>query len=204
MKQSYVEPVTAPDSSFDVGILIADSAADAYAQALGNHYRVHATAEQRMALSYVQRHNPPLMVAGPQLNQGSPSDLCREAKRQRFPPSVLAMAAPEDVPDLLIAGCDGVLLTPVAPSLLVNRVSRMLRARFGLLQLRAAHRRLGAPHRVEGDESLEVGTNRNWSSTACPHCASLGVTSFDYASMRRAWYACLRCRKVWMAKRLDI
>jgi hypothetical protein len=29
------------------------------------------------------------------------------------------------------------------------------------------------------------------------------VTSFEFLSRRRAWYACLACRKVWIAPRQD-
>lgn len=44
---------------------------------------------------------------------------------------------------------------------------------------------------------------REWPTTRCAHCDHEGVMSFEYASHRRAWYACLACKKVWMAKRLD-
>ena len=40
-------------------------------------------------------------------------------------------------------------------------------------------------------------------ATHCPYCSNQGVTSFEYASVRRAWYACVACKKVWIAKRQD-
>jgi hypothetical protein len=50
---------------------------------------------------------------------------------------------------------------------------------------------------------LNTGCMRDWPTAECPYCDHEGVTSFEYASHRRTWYACLACKKVWMAKRRD-
>ena len=170
----------------DLELLLVGAAPDtaSHAMVLRQHYRsVNVTGHQRTAIEYLHRGTHALMVAGVSLEGGPLVDICREAKSRPSPPSVLITAErPEDAPDLLAAGCDGILLKPFTPNLLVNRISRLLRARAAM---------------------LKIGTNRVWPSTGCPYCSHQGVMSFDYASMRRAWYACLECRNVWMAKRLD-
>jgi DNA-binding response OmpR family regulator len=190
-----------------VELLLVDdvAAAAAYGDALRQHYpSVNITASRQSALQYLRKSNPTLVVANLTLSDGSALDICRAATEKPAPPSLLITAdRPEDVPDVLAAGCNGILLKPFSPSLLVNRVSRMLRDRSQHLRLQAARSRSMAAHLLERTEFLKVGSNRVWPSHQCPYCAHAGVTSFDYASSRRAWYACLECRKVWLAKRLD-
>jgi hypothetical protein len=50
---------------------------------------------------------------------------------------------------------------------------------------------------------LAATTNRVWAEVACTRCQQDGVVSFEFASHRRAWYACLECKNVWMAKRRE-
>jgi hypothetical protein len=109
-----------------------------------------------------------------------------------------------------MAGCNGVLLKPFPPILLVTRISRLLKDHAAELKRRAAvslgraaYARGKAAHLVERIDLLRNGTNRVWPATHCPYCSNQGVTSFEHASMRRAWYACVACRKVWIAKRHD-
>jgi DNA-binding response OmpR family regulator len=138
------------------------------------------------------------------LEDGSGVDICSTAKAQRIPSSVLVTTTdPSEVPDALAAGCDGVLLKPFAPNLLIGRIGRLLRERSSQLRLQAARTLSKAAHLTERSDLLKTGTNRKWPNTHCPYCACSGVTSFDFTSMRRAWYACLECRKVWIARRQE-
>lgn len=50
---------------------------------------------------------------------------------------------------------------------------------------------------------IRSGTNIVWPNSHCPSCAHTGVVSFDNASYRRMWYACLACNKVWIAARQE-
>src|SRR4029434_565798 len=89
--------------------------------------------------------------------------VCREAKRLPKPPAVLVITEHvERVPDALEARCDGVLLKPFAPNLLVARIGRLIRART---------QHSGRPN------SMLSGTNRFWPKIGCPSCETQGVTS---------------------------
>jgi hypothetical protein len=86
----------------------------------------------------------------------------------------------------------------------------LLHARIGRLwcrsvelRLRSQHQSAKVAHLIERSALLIAGTNTNWPQTHCPYCQHLGVTSFDHASYRRDWYACLSCTRVWMAKRQE-
>jgi len=109
----------------------------------------------------------------------------------------------ERVPDALAAGCDGVLLKPFPPNLLHARIGRLLRARGEALKNKSRQSQLKVHHLGERSELLLGGTNRVWPNTHCPYCNHSGVTSFEFCSHRRSWYACLECKKVWIAKRLE-
>src|SRR5689334_12877418 len=134
-------------------LLLVDTAPEmaAHAEVLRHLYRVvNVTSHQRTALQFLRRSNPTLVVIGGNLEDGSSIDLCKEAKSKFRPPFVLVTPdRPEDVPDSLAAGCDGVLLKPFASNLLVNRVSRMLRARANDLRLRSARSRDKAEHLLD-------------------------------------------------------
>src|SRR6185295_6714093 len=86
------------------------------------------------------------------------------------------------VPEAIEAGCDGVLLKPFAPNLLHARIGRLLRGRTSEVLLH------GQVHHAPGSS----GTNRLWPNTACPNSNHEGVTSFEFSSHRRSWYACLQ------------
>ena len=93
------------------------------------------------------------------------------------------------VPEALEARGDGILLKPFAPNLLFARIGRMLRAR---------------EQNITGLNSREWDTNRLWKKEMrCPYCELYGVTSFEFASHRRAWFACLRWKRVWLGKRQE-
>ena len=203
---------TAAEASFEfsnapIELLVVDNAPEttAYVEALRGHkFIVNVTPHHDTALQYLQRADPDLIVTGTTLEDGSGLDICRAAKAKRLPPSVLVVTPrPEDAPDALLAGCDGILLKPFTANLVVNRTSRLLRARFDQLRVRSARVRNKGAHLRELSELLKLGITREWPATSCPYCAHQSVTSFDYASLRRAWYACVQCKKVWLAKRLD-
>jgi DNA-binding response OmpR family regulator len=137
------------------------------------------------------------------------AEIVRTAKGLLKPATVLVIATDvEGIPELLQAGSDAVLLKPFAPNLLYARVGRLLRARTEQQRIRARHdptrSRYPAPNGDgHGEGDSPATTNRVWADVACPGCQHGGVVSFEFASHRRAWYACLECKAVWMAKRRE-
>jgi hypothetical protein len=100
------------------------------------------------------------------------------------------------VPDALAAGCDGVLLKPFAPNLLYARLGRLQREMVHQQRMRSLFRSSDTARR-------STGTNRFWPDQPCPCCHTVGVTSFEFHSHRRAWFACTACRHVWVGARLE-
>jgi DNA-binding response OmpR family regulator len=188
----------------------------AVAPALRASFTVAVTATVGTAREYVWRAKPAVVVAGLDVLNGDSLDILRDAKLLEPPAAVLVTTADvERVPEALAAGCDSVLLKPFAPNLLHARIGRLLRDRSKAILarnhrehsdalLQRAHDVMAkAQHLVVRTESPFAGTNRVWPNDSCPYCAHEGVTSFEYASRLRSWYACLNCRKVWLAKRQD-
>jgi DNA-binding response OmpR family regulator len=138
------------------------------------------------------------------LSDGCGEEICRKAKTLAPAPTVLVTTPKaERVPEALLAGCDGVLLKPFAPNLLYARIGRLLRARSIELHIRAERQHAKSAHLSDRLELIAARTNQVWPNTHCPHCAHSGVTSFEHLSYRRSWYACLACRKVWIAQRQE-
>jgi DNA-binding response OmpR family regulator len=197
---SAVSPVPVTD------LLLVDPTPEAAmsAAALRGTYRVAATGSADVAKQFLRRHAPALVVTELNLVDADGAEICREAKSQPLSPPVLVTTSlTERVPDALAAGCDAVLLKPFPPNLLHARIGRLLRARGEILKNRARQHQLKAQHLGERSELLLAGTNRVWPNTQCPYCDHSGVTSFEFCSHRRAWYACLECKKVWIAKRQE-
>lgn len=181
-----------------------DQVSARYLPALREQFRVTSVYTADAALQSLMRVSPAMVVTELDLSDGPGEEICRRAKQLRVPPTVLVMTpAAERVPSALVAGCDGVLLKPFAPNLLHARIGRLLRARAVELRLRAQRQYAKAVYLSERSELLAARTNVEWPSTHCPHCAHQGVTSFEYASHRRAWFACLACQKVWISRRQD-
>jgi DNA-binding response OmpR family regulator len=201
-----VFPVTQAASAFartDVLLVDSEVSLASFGSLLASSFQINSTPRASVAVEYIRRTSPSLVVTELALEDGTGLDVCRAAKLLMPPATVLVTPMdPDGVPDALAAGCDGVLLKPFAPNLLAARVGRLLRDRSN--RLRLAARSIGkSAHLSERVDLLRSGTNRVWPNTHCPYCTHSGVVSFDFASMRRAWYACLECRKVWMAKRQE-
>jgi len=195
-----VSPSPVPD------VLLVDGSPEAgeYAALLRANYRVSATSSMDVAKQFLHRHRPALVVTELDLKDADGVEVCREAKSLATAPLVLVLTArTERVPDALVAGCDGVLLKPFAPNLLFSRIGRLLRARNEVLRTRVQHATLRSAHLSDRSEALLAGTNRAWPNTYCPYCNHNGVTSFEFCSHRRSWYACTACKKVWIAKRQE-
>lgn len=202
---------SAPTAAAMPDLLVVDPSADGYVQVLGQAFRVVSTARSAAAFEHLTRVVPAAMVTDLDGLDGSPIDLIVRARTFSLPPAILVTTAdPARVPDALVAGCDSVLLKPFAPNLIYSRLSRMLRLRqqtlrqqSAVLGERANRNYAKSLHLHERGDLLSAGCMQEWPTTECPYCSHEGVTSFEYASHRRAWYACLACRKVWMAKRRD-
>ena len=161
---------------------------------LTHRFRVSSAASAGDGVAAVERERPEFIIADLALADGPGTAVCVAAKRFDPPATILVTASdPASVPDALAAGCDGVLLKPFAPNLLYARVGRLMRERSREVQLRTNVRR--------DRHSSMGGTNRVWPEERCPHCRAAGVTSFEFYSHRRAWFACTVCRTVWIGAR---
>jgi DNA-binding response OmpR family regulator len=198
-----VTPATPAARLPQILVVDPDAVSANYGALFEESYGVNVTPNVPVALEYIRRAKPGLVVTE-LFPDGGGIEICRAAKAIAPPATVLVTTAQTDgVPDALTVGCDGILLKPFAPNLLMARVSRLLRERSNQLRLQAARSLGKSAHLSERSDLLKAGTNRVWPNTQCPYCDHSGVTSFDFASMRRAWYACLDCKKVWVAKRQE-
>ncbi len=184
----------APATITDVLLIDTDIAAAMYGPSLRDKYRVHTAGSWEAARQHLTRNPPALVITELALGGISGVDVCRQAKALAVPSTVLVTTSDvSQVPDAIEAGCDGVLLKPFAPNLLHARIGRLLRGR--LTDLRAHGQARVAPG--------STGTNRHWPETPCPSCNRDGVTSFEFSSHRRSWYACLHCKQVWVGRRQE-
>ena len=194
----------APTQTTDLLLVDASTDAAGYAAVLRGNYRVAMTRSPDVARQFLRRQAPGLLITELDLPGGDGVEICREAKRLvSSPPVLVTTSNTARVPDALSAGCDGILLKPFAPNLLFARIGRLLRTRSEVLRARARAQGLKTAHLTDRSEALLGGTNRVWPNTHCPYCNHVGVTSFEFCSHRRAWYACLECKKVWIAKRQE-
>ena len=191
-----------PEPSEHVSILLVDpSRADAVLASLRSRFEVLEAATQTAAIRALKLARPSALVTELRLAEGDALAVCREAKSQNEPPSILVTTAiAQYVPAALIAGCDGVLMKPFPPNLLHTRLARLLRERAERLRQGSYLQSQKVAHLKERFEQGETGTNRTWSDTHCPSCAAGNAVSFDAAARRQMWFACLGCRHVWIAK----
>ena len=197
-------PVLSPTQPADLLLVDVSPDAASFAAILRGSYRVATTSSADVARQFLHRSPPALVVTELDLEGADGVEICRDAKALPTPlPVLVTTSHVERVPDALAAGCDGVLLKPFAPNLLFARIGRILRERNQTRRAKARQPRFEAAHLSDRYEALHAGSNRVWPSTHCPHCDHAGVTCFEFCSHRRAWYACLECRQVWIAKRQD-
>jgi DNA-binding response OmpR family regulator len=155
-------------------VLFVDSepSVNSLAPALRSSFTVTAHSDLDAARGALTQIHPTLLILDAELAGATAAALCRDAKAATPAPAILVTTDDvRTVPALLAAGCDGVLLKPFPPHLLYIRIQRML-------------------HRPAVDVPAQV----------CPHCGHPGATWFEFASHRRAWYACLACNEVWLTK----
>jgi CheY-like chemotaxis protein len=217
MPLEKLSPIPASAIQHEVLLIAAELRTAEYAAVLRQTYRVVSTANGDVARQYLVKGAPTLVVADVD-GMAEAAGIVRTAKAPLKPATVLVIATDvESIPELLQAGCDAVLLKPFAPNLLYARVGRLLRARTEQQRIRTTRQdQIRARYmpgygngngngdgRGDGNPSLAATTNRVWAEVACPTCQQDGVVSFEFASHRRAWYACLECKNVWMAKRRE-
>jgi DNA-binding response OmpR family regulator len=206
MASMFATPTPERTAAMELPVLLADSdpLAVSLAAGLRDRFRVSLAATTSDAVQQIERRRPALVVVDLALPNGGGLKVCESAKRLAAPATVLATSVePRLVPDALGAGCDGVLIKPYAPNLFYTRVARMVRARADVMRERARHRVANSRPLLARSENRRNGTNQEWPNTQCPHCDHQGVTSFEFVSYRRAWFACLACKKVWIARRLE-
>jgi CheY-like chemotaxis protein len=200
-RQAFSSPAPAPQQ--EIVIVESEALANEHAGVLRREYRVATTTDVTVALQYVTKSAPALVVADIDSRGELGVHICSAAQALRTPPTVLVITSEEtSVPDVLNAGCDAVLLKPFAANLLYARIGRLMRTRSEQLRSRARQPETTSPFSARPEPSLAT-TNRTWPDTACPTCNHRGAVSFEFSSHRRAWYACLACKNVWVAKRQE-
>jgi two-component system, OmpR family, response regulator MtrA len=172
-------------------IVVGDDAVAALCAAgpLATSHGVERIATLRAARTRVAALPRGIVVTELTLPDGNGVELCAAIKSESRNTVVVLVLTSDAarVPRALAAGCDSVLLKPFPPNLLHARIGRLARE----LRIRSAF----------PTSTLTVGTNEQWPELTCPVCGHAGPTTFDATSLRRAWYACLACEHVWIAKR---
>jgi len=189
-----------------ISILFVDPGVeDSYLPMLRRRYEVTAVASEEQAVRALKAFQPTLLITELALPEGDGISLCRHSKSSEAnATSVLAItSSTERVPEALKAGCDAVLMKPFAPNLLHARIGLLLRLRAKALQERAMWQRAKSAYLIDHSHRIMTGTNVVCHEAVCPSCGQGDAVSFDAASHRRMWYACLPCEKVWMAPRRD-
>ena len=188
-------------------LLDADSDLVSCVPILRESFRVTSAPSIETAIEYLRRSpiGTDIVITDVTLNGHETLPMIAAAKQLQRPASILITTADVNrVPDALAAGGDAVLLKPFARNLLFARLSRLRRARTERLQTRAERAIAKSIHlRERSNAAIARETLQSWPNEHCPHCSATSVMCFDFVSHRRAWYACLACKKVWIAKRLD-
>jgi DNA-binding response OmpR family regulator len=199
-------PLVVP-APLDIVVLCPEPNASQYRGSLQATGRVSVTASTDVAIEYVARTKSPLLIVDADQDHDAAEAACRRAT-QLVPerPAVLVTLSKPEAAAQFIDVCDSILLKPFAPNLLAGRVARLLRQPARDARQRSSQSRERALLQAKDDrlsEGVAVGALIAWPGEHCPHCQHVGIILFDYASLRRAWYACRGCRKVWLARRLE-
>jgi|SRR5678815_1983891 DNA-binding response OmpR family regulator len=190
-----------PQAKPEIFVLDTDPSMKIHLPILREHF--HVTTEGSLAagvaaVEYLRRtaSKYQFLISDIRANAEETFRVFRTAKSCVAPPTILVTTADvQRVPEALLSGGDAVLLKPFPPNLLIARLGR-------LQQERNNRERLATPHssrRVDPSRNVVAAES---SGVHCPHC-NAAATTLDFLSHRRAWYACLACKKVWIAKRID-
>ena len=138
----------------------------------------------RDAIAALERRRPTVVVIEWDFAGVDKPAICRVAAD--FPTiAVLAsMADAANAPTAIKAGCQAILLEPIAPQLAMLRIARLAQA---------------VPPRSAMLPAYTT-TCRRWPHTACSSCRGFGVANFETAKRRTLWFACLQCDHVWTAR----
>jgi CheY-like chemotaxis protein len=188
-----------------VPVLISDDVtSESSERVLRDGYATFVTRSVAAATRLLPEVHPAIIVTELVLPDGDGVEICRAAVALPRPPLVIATtAATERVPAALIAGCHAVLLKPYSPNLLCARIGRLLRTsdRASTIPRTTSHKDIAVS--VKAAKVAPATTNRFWNDMQCPGCGEAGATSFDFASHRQMWCACLTCHHVWVARRRE-
>jgi DNA-binding response OmpR family regulator len=190
-------PLT-PLAKPEIFVLDTDASVRRHLPSLREHFHVTTEESLAAAVEYLRRTGSKcqFLISDIRANPEETFRVFRTAKSCVAPPTILVTTADvQRVPDALLSGGDAVLLKPFPPNLLFTRLGRLKQERDNRERIATARssRRLHSNRNVVEAES---------SGVHCPHCNAT-ATTLDFLSHRRAWYACLACKKVWIAKRID-
>ena len=192
----HVETSTPPEGrqprSSEETLIIAAADADLsnYHLAAFHRMTVRSTAELAALMA---REHPTAVAIDADLPGFDAAAACAAVRLQENVAVLVALSRPEQAPVLLKNGCHAVLMKPFARNLFASRMGRVLRDR-------AQRTRWSY---VPRNGSTIRGTNRAWETVECPRCREPNAVSFDFASHRRMWFACLSCNQVWIGQRQE-
>ena len=150
---------------------------------------VHTTPD---ALLAIERSRPRVVAIDWDYPNVAARQIVEAARRLPGTGVLVAMDAPAQAPAAIKCGCHAVLLKPFPANLAAGRIGRLCRE----VPVSAAGRR-------QPDGPSTSGSHRVWPDQRCPTCQASGVTSFEFSSYRRMWYACLMCDAVWLERRRE-
>jgi CheY-like chemotaxis protein len=182
-----LQPAAAGAPAIVVLLAIAENDVTRYPTGAFTTMAAHTTAE---AIEAIERIRPRVLAIDWDLPAIDGIALCRLAAQLASPTLLVTTGSVERVPAAIKAGCHSVLLKPFSLNLAAARFGRLCRELS--VSMSPAVRAV-----------VERGTNRTMPDIVCPRCGGTGATSFDHASYRRAWYACLPCEHVWLGARQE-